>query len=76
MLFLIICLEIDGNFCIFTSLWVKEIQNRHESNRFWAQWCQESLRPPTIDNQVGYDGRRAYGSWVARYVLGSIEVAA
>ena len=36
----------------------------------------EPLRPPTIDDQVGYDGRRAYGSWVARYVLGSIEVAA
>ena len=27
MIYLIICLEIDGNFCIFTSLWVKEIQN-------------------------------------------------
>ena len=24
----------------------------------WAQWGQEPLRPPTIDNQVGYDGRR------------------
>lgn len=27
MLYLIIFLEIDGNFCIFTFLWVKEIQN-------------------------------------------------
>ena len=25
---------------------------------FRAQWGQEPLRPPTIDNQVGYDGRR------------------